>query len=198
MEVRRERRVREETVRVELVTEVLVITAKECGPSVLHDGLPLSPGESREIIIYQKTADLGKQVMVTQEVVVFKDRHVRESSEPFELAYEEVVVTRISATGGTADDPINERLEQLKEKAKEARRQTEDEASGQAIKAAVKGQAQVIKLLIAQQVELTALCLKMSLVWAVPAPKAAFRGVSCSWLEVRTPCTASVQKSISG
>jgi hypothetical protein len=53
--------------------------------------------------------------------------------------------------------PINERLEQLKEKAKEARRQTEDEASGQAIKAAVKGQAQVIELLTAQQVELTAL-----------------------------------------
>ncbi|MFB9994730.1 hypothetical protein ACFFLM_22495 [Deinococcus oregonensis] len=53
--------------------------------------------------------------------------------------------------------PVNERLEQLKEKAQEARRQTEYQASGQAIKAAVKGQAQVIELLAAQQVELTAL-----------------------------------------
>lgn len=53
--------------------------------------------------------------------------------------------------------PVNERLEQLKEKAKEARRQAESEASGQAIKAAVKSQAQVIELLTAQQVELTAL-----------------------------------------
>jgi stress response protein YsnF len=105
VEVRRERRVREETVRVELVTEVLVITAKKGGPSVLLDGLPLSPGESREVIIYQETADLGKQVLVTQEVVVFKDRHVQESSQPFELAYEEVVVTRTPAIGGTADDP---------------------------------------------------------------------------------------------
>ncbi|MFB9994729.1 DUF2382 domain-containing protein [Deinococcus oregonensis] len=104
VEVRRERRVHEETVRVELVTEVLVITAKEGGPSVLLDGLSLSPGESREVITYQGTADLGKQVMVTQEVVVFKDRHVQKSSEPLALTSGEVVVTRTPATGGTEDD----------------------------------------------------------------------------------------------
>lgn len=53
--------------------------------------------------------------------------------------------------------PVNERIEQIKEKAKEARAQVEHEASVQAIKAAVKGQSQLLGLLTEQQGELKAL-----------------------------------------
>ncbi|UQN09806.1 hypothetical protein [Deinococcus sp. QL22] len=53
--------------------------------------------------------------------------------------------------------PINERLEQIKEKAKETRAQVEHEASLQAVKAAVRGQAQLLDLLTEQQTELKAL-----------------------------------------
>lgn len=97
--VRRERRVREETVRLELVTEVLVITAQPGGPAVLLDGVPLAPGETRELVLYQERARPEKEVVVTQEVHLVKRREVEVTSVQVELAYEELVVNGIQAEG---------------------------------------------------------------------------------------------------
>lgn len=97
--VQRERRVRQETVQVELVTEVLVITAQPGGPALMVDGEPLAPGESRELILYQEHARPGKEVVVTQEVHLVKQREVGTSTVSIELAYEELVVNQLPVQG---------------------------------------------------------------------------------------------------
>ncbi|GHF65888.1 stress response protein YsnF [Deinococcus metalli] len=97
--VRRERRVRTEVVQLELVTEVLVITAAPGGPAVLVDGAALAPGETREIVLYRETALPGKEVVVTQEVHLGKDRHIRPYTADVELAYEELVVNQLPTEG---------------------------------------------------------------------------------------------------
>ncbi|MBZ9751110.1 YsnF/AvaK domain-containing protein [Deinococcus sp. HMF7604] len=90
--LRRERRVREETVRVELVSEVLVITAVEGAPTVQIGTRTLAPGESYEVLLSDERAVVDKVVAQTQEVRVFKDTFVREETVPLQLAYEELVV----------------------------------------------------------------------------------------------------------
>lgn len=94
VEVRRERRTREETVQVELVTEVLTITTAPGGPSVLVDGLVLSPGEVREVVVYDERPQLGKEIVVSQVVDIAKDVRVERRTDTIELAYEELVVDR--------------------------------------------------------------------------------------------------------
>ncbi|WP_295819118.1 DUF2382 domain-containing protein [uncultured Deinococcus sp.] len=101
--VSRERRVREETVRLELVTEVLVITAHAGAPGVQVDGVALAPGETREIVLYQERALPGKDVVVTQEVTLTTQRDIQVTMTPVELAYEELVVNHIE-TKGEDDD----------------------------------------------------------------------------------------------
>lgn len=103
--LRRERRVREETVRLELVTEVLSITAQPGGPGVRVDGVLLAPGETREVVLYQERAQPGREVVVTQEVSVTTQREIEVTTIPFELAYEELVVNQIQ-TPGDDDDQI--------------------------------------------------------------------------------------------
>ncbi len=94
--VRRERRVREETVVVELVSEVLII---ETRPSVaggagvvLLDGVELPAGETRELVIYREEAAVSKQTILSEEVRVYKQSSSVRQDFPTELAHEELVV----------------------------------------------------------------------------------------------------------
>lgn len=97
--VQRERRVRTEVVHLELVTEVLVITAQPGGPAVMVDGVPLAPGDTREIVLYQETAQPSKGIVVTQEVHLVKERIVEQHTADIELAYEELVVNQTTPQG---------------------------------------------------------------------------------------------------
>lgn len=99
VEVRRERRTRQETVQVELVTEVITITTRPGGPSVTVDGAVLAPGEVREVVVYDERAQLGKEVVVSQVADIYKDVQVDRHSESIELAYEELVVDRSGISG---------------------------------------------------------------------------------------------------
>ncbi|MFC3834136.1 DUF2382 domain-containing protein [Deinococcus rufus] len=93
VDVRRERRVRTETVTVELVTEVLVLRVRAGGGTVMVDGLPLLPGTVRELELFREEAIPGKTVVVTQDIDVFRDRVVETTTRTIDLAYEELVVT---------------------------------------------------------------------------------------------------------
>lgn len=97
VEVQRVRRTREETVKVELATEVLEITVRPGGLAILVDGRPLNPGEVREVELYREEARPGKEVVVTQEVVLGKARIVDVQSQQMELAYEELDVRHLPA-----------------------------------------------------------------------------------------------------
>ncbi|MBZ9711953.1 DUF2382 domain-containing protein [Deinococcus multiflagellatus] len=103
--VRRERRVREETVRVELVSEVLVVTAQEGSPAVQIGTRTLAPGETYEVLLYDERAVPGKETVVAQEVRLFKDTFVREETVPLQLAYEELVVDEHMVDQGRLDPP---------------------------------------------------------------------------------------------
>ncbi|PTA69760.1 DUF2382 domain-containing protein [Deinococcus arcticus] len=103
--VRRERRVREETVRVELVSEVLVVTAQEGAASVQIGTRTLAPGETYEVLLYDERAVPGKETVVAQEVRLFKDTLVREETVPLQLAYEELVVDEQMLDGPLVEPP---------------------------------------------------------------------------------------------
>lgn len=90
--VRRELRRREQQLTVELLSEVLVLEARPGEVGVTVDGLPLAPGETREIILYQEEASVEKRVVLTETVDVFKRRRSVQRTLPVELAYEELDV----------------------------------------------------------------------------------------------------------
>ena len=92
VEVRRERRVRTETVTIELVTEVLVLSVRAGAGTVMVDGLPLEPGTVRELELYREEAIPGKEVVVTQDIDLVRERVVETTTQQIELAYEELVV----------------------------------------------------------------------------------------------------------
>ncbi|WP_295813815.1 DUF2382 domain-containing protein [uncultured Deinococcus sp.] len=93
VEVRRERRVRTETVTIDLVSEVLVLSVKAGAGTVMVDGLPLEPGTVRELELYREEAVPGKEVVVTQDIDLVRERVVQTTTQQIELAYEELVVT---------------------------------------------------------------------------------------------------------
>ena len=93
VEVRRERRVRTETVTIDLVSEVLVLSVKAGAGTVMVDGLPLEPGTVRELELYREEAVHGKEVVVTQDIDLVRERVVQTTTQQIELAYEELVVT---------------------------------------------------------------------------------------------------------
>lgn len=93
VEVRRERRVRTETVTIDLVSEVLVLSVKAGAGTVMVDGLPLEPGTVRELELYREEAVPGKEVVVTQDIDLVRERVVETTTQQIELAYEELVVT---------------------------------------------------------------------------------------------------------
>ncbi|GEM44486.1 DUF2382 domain-containing protein [Deinococcus cellulosilyticus] len=90
--VRRERRVREETVTVDLVTEVLVIETVSGQPSVKFLGVDLPVGQTMELEIYREEADVSKKVVRAEHIEIYKDQVVEQVSIPVELAREELVV----------------------------------------------------------------------------------------------------------
>ena len=92
VDVRRERRVRTETVTIELVTEVLVLSVRAGAGTVMVDGLPLEPGTVRELELYREEAIPGKEVVVTQDIDLVRERVVETTTQQIELAYEELVV----------------------------------------------------------------------------------------------------------
>ncbi|WP_309572866.1 DUF2382 domain-containing protein [Deinococcus sp.] len=101
VEVRRERRVRSETVTVELVTEVLILSVKAGSGAVMIDGTALPAGTVHEVELYREEATPGKQVVVTQDVDILKERLVETTSQVVELAYEELVVNEIPTNRST-------------------------------------------------------------------------------------------------
>ncbi len=90
--VRRDLRVRTETVVVELRREVLVIETRPGGPAVYFGEELLHPGESRELVLYDEQAVVSKVAFVSEEVHVGK-RSVTESRQSsVDLNYEVLVV----------------------------------------------------------------------------------------------------------
>lgn len=102
--VRRERRVREETVTIDLVTEVLVIETVSGNPHVRMFDVDLPVGETMEIEIYREDAEIGKKVVKSEEVRIFKEKQVDHLSVPIELAREELVVEKNAIEPNTAPD----------------------------------------------------------------------------------------------
>ncbi|GGJ27746.1 DUF2382 domain-containing protein [Deinococcus roseus] len=102
--VRRERRVREETITVDLVTEVLVIETTAGTPSVTLLGVELPVGEALELEIYREDAEISKKVVRSEHIKVFKDRVTETISIPTVLAREELVVDEHPAAETTLPD----------------------------------------------------------------------------------------------
>ena len=97
--VRRDLRVRTETVVVELRREVLVIETRPGGPAVYFGEELLYPGESRELVLYDEQAVITKVPFVTEEVHIGK-RSVTESHESsVDLNYEVLVVEQQAGVG---------------------------------------------------------------------------------------------------
>ena len=115
--VRRERRTRQETVVVELISEVLIIetrpTTATTGTAVtrttattattvagdgvvagvvLLDGVELPAGETREVVLYREEALVSKQIIRAEEVRVYKQRSTVRQEFPTALDHEELVV----------------------------------------------------------------------------------------------------------
>lgn len=90
--VRRELRHRTEQLTVELLSEVLVLEARPGAVGVTVDGVPLAPGETREITLSREEAHVEKRVAVTETVDIFKRRREVQRTLPVELAYEELDV----------------------------------------------------------------------------------------------------------
>ena len=97
--VRRDLRVRTETVVVELRREVLVIETRSGGPAVYFGEELLRPGESRELVLYDEQAVITKVPFVTEEVHIGK-RSVTEGHESsVDLNYEVLVVEQQAGVG---------------------------------------------------------------------------------------------------
>lgn len=104
--IRRERRVREETVTVDLVTEVLIIETRAGQPNIKFLGVDLPVGETMELEIYREEAEVSKKVVRSEHIEVYKDQVVEQVSIPVELAREELVVDQHThVVPGKPEDP---------------------------------------------------------------------------------------------
>ena len=103
--VRREVEHRTETVTVELRTERLVVEVVQGSGDVLIDGVPLAPGETREIITYREEAYVEKRPVVAEEVRLLKRSVVEQQTLQVELGRE---VLHFVQADGTEDTVLRE------------------------------------------------------------------------------------------
>ena len=97
--VRRDLKVRTETVVVELRREVLVIETRPGGPAVYFGEELLHPGESRELVLYDEQAVITKVAFVTEEVHVGKRSVTESRRSSVDLNYEVLVVEQQAGVG---------------------------------------------------------------------------------------------------
>lgn len=97
--VRRELKVRTETVVVELRREVMVIETRPGGPAVYFGEELLQPGESRELVLYDEQAVITKVPFVTEEVHIGKRSVTVSHQSSVDLNYEVLVVEQQAGVG---------------------------------------------------------------------------------------------------
>ncbi|UBV45055.1 YsnF/AvaK domain-containing protein (plasmid) [Deinococcus taeanensis] len=92
VQVRRERRVSQETVTVNLEREVLVITAAPGDVRVEVNGEALEPAQEYELLVYEERAQISVVPYVSERVEVFKQTRTEVVSQEITLAREVLVV----------------------------------------------------------------------------------------------------------
>ena len=94
--VRRELKVRTETVVIELRRETMVIETLPGSPAVYFGEELLQPGESRELLLYDEQAVISKVPFVSEEVHVGKRSVTETHRSDVDLNYEVLVVEQQS------------------------------------------------------------------------------------------------------
>ncbi len=98
VQVRREVEQRTETLTVELRTERLIIEVVQGAGDVVIDGVPLAPGETREIVTYREEAHVEKRAVVAEEVRLLKRSVVQHQTLDVELGREVLHFVQVDTT----------------------------------------------------------------------------------------------------